>query len=146
MLIIAQSMQPQGIPHSSSCLAGPHDSLWMWLLASRRPRTRKQLPVIRSTQKNGAPKWSKHISWPHMKGAAERRKKGYDQKVRSTVLTPGERVLVRNLAPPGGPGELQLYWEETIYKVIKQSNDSIPVYVVSPENGKGLTRTLHRNI
>ena len=81
----------------------------------------------------------------NMKRTADRRKQYYDQRARSTILSPGDRVLVRNLAAQGGPGKLKSYWEEAIYKVVKQSNDDIPVYVVAPENGKGRTRTLHRN-
>ena len=54
-------------------------------------------------------------------------------------------MLVCNLAAQGGPGKLKSYWEDTLYKVVKQNNDSIPAYVVTPENGKGRTRTLHRN-
>ena len=81
----------------------------------------------------------------NMKQTAERRKNCYDLRARSTVLSPGDRVLVRNLAPQAGPAKLRSYWENAIYKVVKQCNDSIPVYVLTPENGVGRTRTLHRN-
>ncbi len=49
--------------------------------------------------------------------AAQRNKGNYDGKVRSTVLSPGDRVLVRNLTPRGGPGKLRNYWEDLIHVV-----------------------------
>lgn len=40
------------------------------------------------------------------KKSAERNKGNYDNKVRSSVLYEGDRVLVRNLTPRGGTGKL----------------------------------------
>ena len=77
--------------------------------------------------------------------AAEKRRGFYDRTVRSTVLEKGDRVLVRSLAPPGSPGKLHPYWEEIVYKVVKQKDEALAVYVVAPEKGVGRTKTLHRN-
>lgn len=78
--------------------------------------------------------------------AVERSKKYYDTKVRSSVLQPGEWVLITNLTPRGGPGKLCDYWENTVYTVVRQMGSDLPIYEVRPEKGKGCSRVLHRNL
>lgn len=78
--------------------------------------------------------------------AATRSKRHYDSKVRSSVLQPGARVLVRNLTPRGGPGKLRNHWEDTVHTVVRQVSTDIPVYELRPEKGKGRSRILHRNL
>ena len=47
-----------------------------------------------------------------------RGKKNYDKRVRSSVLQVGDRVLVRNLTPRGGPGKPRAFWEDQIHLVV----------------------------
>ena len=78
--------------------------------------------------------------------AAGRRKKLYDKKAVSGELSPGDRVLVRNLQRVNGPSKLRSYWEDKVYIVVKQKSPNIPVYEVQPENGKGKPKVIHRNL
>ena len=78
--------------------------------------------------------------------SAVRGKKNYDKRVRSSALEVGDRVLVRNLTPRGGPGKLRAFWEDEIHVVIARKGEGSPVYDVRPESGKGHTHTLHRNL
>ena len=76
---------------------------------------------------------------------ASRGKKQYNKKVRSTVLRPGDRVLVRNLTPRGGPGKSRSFWEDEVHVVLSRKGPNSPVYDVQSESKKK-PRTLHRNI
>ena len=73
-------------------------------------------------------------------------KRNYDKKLRSTVLDPGDRVLVRNLTPRGGTGKLRNHWKEAIDTVVRRVKEDLPIYEVQPEQGKGKIRILHRNL
>ena len=75
------------------------------------------------------------IASRHIEQSAAQRKRRYDTRATSAPLHPGDRVLVKNVVPPGGPGKLQLYWQETVHRVVSQ-NDSIPVYEVEPEKAR----------
>lgn len=78
--------------------------------------------------------------------SAQRNKRVYDTKVRSSVLYPGDRVLIRNMTPRGGTGKLRNHWEDTIHTVVRQVGGDVPIYELRPEQGKGKTRILHRNL
>lgn len=70
----------------------------------------------------------------------------YDQKRQSSVLSPGDRVLVRNMSGRGGPVKLRSYWEDQIHVVVSRKRESSPVYEVKPECGTERRRILHRNM
>ena len=82
----------------------------------------------------------------NVRKATERNKRNYDGKVRSSLLCPGDRVLVRNLTPRGGTGKLRNHWEDSVHVVLRQMGEGIPVYEVKPEQGRGRSRVLHRNL
>ncbi|KAL3969298.1 transcription factor SOX7/8/10/18 (SOX group E/F) [Sarotherodon galilaeus] len=77
---------------------------------------------------------------------AARGKAYYDKKVKGRDLQPGDRVLLRNLTPRGGPAKIQSFWENQVYKVRERKADDSPVYVISPENGQGRDKVVHRNL
>lgn len=78
---------------------------------------------------------------------ADRSKKNYDGKIRSSVLHEGDRVLVRNMTPRGGTGKLRNHWEDCIHRVIRQVGKNMPIYEVLPEQGKARgRRILHRSL
>ena len=86
-----------------------------------------------------------HLAQERSQELASRNKQSYDRHVNTATLQPGDRVLVRNLSPRGGPGKLRAYWEEQIYTVIRQMG-SLPVNEIQPEDQNGRRRTIHRNL
>ena len=77
--------------------------------------------------------------------AQSRQKEGYDKRARGAILQPGDRVLVKVVAFDG-KHKIADRLEEDTYRIVKQPNVDIPVYVVQKENGEGRKRTLHRNL
>ena len=77
---------------------------------------------------------------------AARGRDRYNEKARSSDLQPGDRVLIRNFAEKGGPGKLRSFWEDKIYVIKNRKGPDSPVYEITPENGTGRTRTVHRNL
>lgn len=105
-----------------------------------------------SDQRDYVEKWKRGmeeayaIANENAQKSAERSKKHYDPKVRSSVLQTGERVLIKNLTPRGGPGKLRDYWEDTVHTVVRKMGSDLPIYELRPERGKGRSRVLHRNL
>lgn len=72
-------------------------------------------------------------------------KEYYDRRLNYTELQEGDRVLVRNLTPRGGPGKLRSHWEDSVYVVVSRKGTG-PVYEVKREDRDGNSRLLHRNL
>ena len=66
-----------------------------------------------------------------------RAKECYDRFVRSSVLIPGDRVLLRNLSERGGQGKLRSHWEDQVHVVGSRKGGDSSVYEVKPEYGSG---------
>ncbi|XP_077568059.1 uncharacterized protein LOC144193098 [Stigmatopora nigra] len=64
----------------------------------------------------------------------------------SSVLQPGERILMEKLTPRGGPGKLRDFWEDTVHTVVKQMGSGLLIYEVRPGRGKDRSRILYRNL
>ena len=77
--------------------------------------------------------------------SASANKARYDSKVRTNDLKPGDRVLVRNVGLTG-KHKLADKWNPVPQTVTKRINPDMPVYIVNPADGKGKSRTLHRNL
>ena len=73
----------------------------------------------------------------------EKQKKNYDLKARAEPIG-GDRVLVKILAHDSKHKSSDK-WADEIY-VVNQPNSNIPVYKVKREDGKGIEKTLHRNL
>ncbi|KAI4897593.1 hypothetical protein NFI96_009071, partial [Prochilodus magdalenae] len=67
----------------------------------------------------------------------------YDQKVRYHCLSPGDRVLIRNLGFKGKQ-KLADRWGSDPYVVESKLSD-LPVYRLKPMNGVGPSKVMHRN-
>ena len=131
-----------------------------YLMFGRSPRLPIDI-ILGNSKSNGTISYSQYttnwlaamkeayaIASKNAEASALRGKRNHDQqKVHSTVLCPGDRVLVRNLSERGGPGKLRSFWEDQVYVVVRQK-DGIPVYEVIPEKSQstGKLRVLHRNL
>lgn len=76
---------------------------------------------------------------------ARRHKRRYDLRVRHAKIEPGDRVLVRNVGLKG-KNKLADRWSREVYVVCSQPNPDVPVFLVKKEHGRGLPRTVHRNL
>ena len=77
--------------------------------------------------------------------ANQRAKLRYDLKSRGATLEVGERVLRRKVNFQEGKHKLANKWEDQVF-IVTRKLDHLPVYDVKPEEGRGKTRRLHRNL
>ncbi|CAB4040726.1 Hypothetical predicted protein [Paramuricea clavata] len=75
--------------------------------------------------------------------AASKGRKQSDKRIRSTVLLPGDQVLVRNLSSRGGPGKIRAFWEEEIHVVVSRNNPETTPETKRVVNVKEQTPILH---
>lgn len=105
-----------------------------------------------SSPREYAEKWRARMEDAYKLESATAYKEGrrekalYDRKIYGAELSPGCRVLIRNLSERGGPGKLRSYWEDQVYIVTQRKQPDSPVYELKPENGKGRVRVMHRNL
>ena len=59
-------------------------------------------------------------------------------------LEQGEKVLLRNVTPRGGPRKLKLHWEKEVAEVSRYKNDV--TYKIKFKSYSYKTRFLHRNM
>ena len=146
------------VVHAYNCT--PHASTGFspfYLLYGRTPRLPVDLIIGRDTegatnQRDFAKRWKSttpqsayDLARKQTANSNAKSKKYYDRRLNFTELHEGDRVLVRNLTPRGGPGKLRSYWEETVYVVVNRKGTG-PVYEVKRENRDGNSRLLHRNL
>jgi transposase InsO family protein len=70
----------------------------------------------------------------------------YNSKSRSTVLSPGDRVLIRRVVDTKNHGKIKSYWEDAIGTVVRQIDDSSVYEISDPNTVRKATRMLHRNM
>lgn len=113
-----------------------------YLLYGCSPRLLVDMLFRVSNPHNYMEKWKQgmeeayKITRENAQEAALKSKHHYDSKMKSSVLQPGDCVLIRNLTPRGGPWKLRNHWEDTIHTVVRQVGEDIPVYELRPEKEK----------
>ena len=70
-------------------------------------------------------------------------KKRYDQRIHYSHLSPGDRVLIRNLGLQG-KHKLADRWSSVLY-IVESQMPNLPVFRLKPEEGNGPVKILHRN-
>ena len=126
MLITAPETKSPVSPRTSSCLDEHHDYLLIWLLVY--PVGSKQHQSHSEYVKNLKARLeeSYNLASQHALKTAERNKTRFDQKVTTSVLEVGDRVLVRNVRIRGKQ-KLMDKWESDVYVVIKRAGDLLSI-------------------
>ena len=72
-------------------------------------------------------------------------KERYDLRTRGATVEVGDSVLIRNVGLKG-THKIADKWQDPVYRVLRQPNPEIPVFVVRRDDGEGPEKTLHRNM
>ena len=147
------------LTHAYNCTK--HDSTGyspFYLMFGRQPRLPIDLVLGLHKDQGHASSYSKYVddlrkslesaydtALKHTGSSQSRQKKTFDKKVRGATLRIGDRVLVRNVAF-SGPHKLADRWREQVYIVQDQPDKTIPVFRIAPEDGRGRSLVLHRNM
>ena len=89
-------------------------------------------------------KYSYRVAAEESRKNAVKNKDYFDQNVKFSKLEIGDKVLVRKVGFKE-KHKLADKWDKDVFVISDIPNAEIPVYVVKREDGKGPTRTLHRN-
>ncbi|XP_061745393.1 uncharacterized protein LOC133544250 [Nerophis ophidion] len=136
MPTIPPSMKPQCLPHTSCSL----ENNKLCQLTSCSRGNHNNLNLMQPMLRNGKRQCKKLITSPRKTW------KYYNQKALSSVLQPGDHVLIQNLSRRGGPGKICPYWEDKVHIVKERRGTESPVYVVRPLDGERRERVIHRNL
>ena len=139
-------MTPQDSPFY--LLFGRHPHLPINLIFqthSRTPATKTNYPQYVKQWQN-AMEEAYQVARNKINEKGNKTKKAYYRWVRSSVLEPGDRVLVRNLGERGGPGKLRSFWEPRCPRHSQAKGGDSPVYEVKSEKFGSKIRVLHRNL
>ena len=103
-----------------------------------------------SISENYIKKLKNRIEWAYRKAAEvsqkekQRAKLHFDKKVKCSKLHEGDIVMVRKLGFQG-KHKIADRWENTLYKVVSQREDNLPVYKIQ-NISSGQQKILHRNM
>ena len=120
----------------------PIDSVFPDMMAEEVPR-RSHAEFVKDWEKSMVE--AVEIARKNIAKSAGYNKRNYDKKARAAELEIGDRVLMRNVRERGGTGKLRSYWEDSLFKVIKQ-RDQLPVYEIQNVKKSDDVRVVHRNM
>ena len=128
-----------------------------YLMLGRNPRL--PIDLILRWEKDSTPRRNRKEyleSWKkEIEGAFEvaltkptgKKRERYAKEAEIKTIEPGDKVLVRNLSPRGGPGKRKLrsFWEQEVAEVIQVHENDV-TYTIKIISQRENVRTLNRNM